>query len=386
MKNIRITAIYLIVLIPILSISCSTTEETTAGSLREQISGYRKQINDLNREISQLERQLSDMGESIITQAGIMVAVNEVTRVPFENYFKINGAVEAVQEAIISPETSGQIKSILVTEGQRVVAGQTVAKLNTSVIENNIEEMKTNLNFSKTIYERQKGLWEQKIGSEIQYLEAKNAYQSLESRLLSMESQLDMSVLRSPVTGIVDHIFLKEGELAIPGSAIMQIINLDKLNINAEVSEQYLPIIDPAEKVILRFPSFPGFEENVPVHRVGNVINPENRTFRLQLRIDNPKEQFKPNMVASLSIRLFSEENAVVVPSILIKQDAQGHFVFVARQNGTGAWQAHKSYIQRGEEGEGRTMIKSGLEPGDLLIIQGHNQMAEGVPLIIDES
>ena len=386
MKNIRISAIYLTVLISLLLISCSTPEEPTAGSLREQISGYRNQINDLNREISRLEQQLSDMGEPNVRQEGTRVVVNEVTRGTFENYFKINGAVEAVQEALISPETSGQIKSILVAEGQRVVAGQTVAKLNTSVIENNIEEMKTNLNLSKTIYERQKGLWEQKIGSEIQYLEARNAYKSMESRLMSLESQLDLSVLRSPVTGIVDNIFSKEGELAIPGSSIMQIINLDKLNINAEVSEQYLPIIDPAEKVILRFPAFPGFEQNVPVHRIGNVINPENRTFRLQLRIDNPKEQFKPNMVASLSIRLFSKENAVVVPSILIKQDTQGHFVFVARQNGTGIWQSYKSYIQRGEEGEGRTMVRNGLEPGDLLIIEGHNQMAEGVPLIIDES
>jgi membrane fusion protein, multidrug efflux system len=386
MKKISLTVIYLIAFILLFSISCNTTEDNTADAIREQITGYRKQISDLNREIALLERQLSDMGEHTVTNSAIRVSVNAVTTDRFDNYFKINGSVEAVQEAIISPEISGQVKSILVSEGKRIAAGQTVAILNTSVIENNIEELKTNLEFAKTVYERQKGLWEQEIGSEIQYLEARNAYQSMESRLRSLESQLDMAVLRSPVNGIVDQIFLKEGELAIPGSPVMQIINLEKLNINAEVSENYLPMIDPSEKVILRFPAFPDFQESVPVHRIGNVINPENRTFRLQLRIDNPGEQFKPNMIASLSIRLHSEEDVVVVPSILIKQDARGYYLFVANKTDNGNWQAQKAYIERGEEGEGKTMVKSGLNPGELMVIRGNNQLAEGVSLIIDES
>ncbi|MFO7755579.1 MAG: hypothetical protein R6V34_06325, partial [Bacteroidales bacterium] len=113
--------------------------------------------------------------------------------------------------------------------------------MNTSVIENNISEIKTSLQLAQTVYNRQKRLWEQEIGSEIQYLEAKNNYESLQSRLKSLESQLDMAVMHAPIEGIVDDIFSKEGELAMPGNAVIQIINLDNIYINADVSESFLP-------------------------------------------------------------------------------------------------------------------------------------------------
>jgi membrane fusion protein, multidrug efflux system len=70
-----------------------------------------------------------------------------------------------------------------VNRGDRVNAGQVLARLNTSVIESNIEEVRTNLQMAETVYERQKDLWEQDIGSEIQYLEARNRYLETQSSL-----------------------------------------------------------------------------------------------------------------------------------------------------------------------------------------------------------
>ena len=383
---IKRPAILLFILLALSVQACREKDLNTPEEIRDRIAEYRREIVSLNREISILENELADMGQPVENSSGIRVAVSSVIKQNFDHYFTINGAIEAVSEAMISPEINGQIKSIVVQKGERVEKGQIVAKLNTSVIENNIAEMKTNLNLAETIYERQKRLWEQQIGSEIQYLEAKNTYESLQSRIRTLESQLEMAILRSPITGVVDEVFLKEGELAMPGSRMMQIINLDRLYVNADVSESYLPVINSGDIVILRFPAYPEYEERVPVHRLGNVINPENRTFRMQLRIDNPGERFKPNMVASLNIISFSAEDAIVIPSFLIKQDIQGHFVYVASQNGNGSWQARKAYIDRGPAGEGNTMINSGLKEGDLLIMQGHNQLTGGATLIVEHS
>ncbi len=379
MHLVKLTAILLTIPLILMIQSCSKQNESTPEDIRKLISEYR-------REISLLEKKLSDMGESVQNSSGFRVTVSSLSPRDFDHYFRINGSVEAVEEAMISPEINGQIKSILVEKGQRVEQGQVVARLNTSVIVNNIEEIKTNLSLAETVYHRQKGLWEQQIGSEIQYLEAENAYHSMQSRLKSLESQLEMAVLRAPLTGLVDDIFLKAGELAMPGSPVMQIINLDRLYVNADVSEAYLPVIDPGDQVILRFPAYPDYEENIPVHRLGNVINPENRTFTMQLRINNPGERFKPNMVASLNIKSFSATDVIVVPSILIKQDIQGHYVYVASLNGSGSWHARKAYIERGPEGEGETVIKRGLKEGEHLIVRGHNQLTEGSLLIVEQS
>ena len=386
-RNTRLKGITAFIMGIVFITACGNNEDQNGDvqAIREQISEYNQQIVEMSRKVSELERKLEELGEVPQNRIRTPVTVTEITPQPFDHYFKVNASVEAIQEAMISPEINGQIREIPVKKGQRVRKGQVVARLNTSVIENNIAEVKTSLQLAQTVYNRQKSLWEQEIGSEIQFLEARNNYESLQSRLKSLESQLDMAIMRAPFDGIVDEIFAKEGELAMPGSMVMQILNLRNLYVNADVSESFLPMIDPSDKVILRFSAYPDYEEEVPVHRMGNVINPENRTFRLQLRINNPQEKFKPNMVATMSIKSYTADDALVVPSILIKQDTQGHYLYVADENEEGDLTAQKVYIERGLSGEGRTMIKSGIKQGDLLINQGHNRVNDGALIAISE-
>jgi membrane fusion protein, multidrug efflux system len=376
-----------VLVITIIAVSCSNQASNShnAERIRAQISDYNTEILELNQKISDLEKELEAMGEKTHNRTRTPVVVSEITYQPFEHYFRVNATVEAVQAAIISPETNGQITGISVNKGQRVTQGQNLARLNTAVIENNIAEVKTSLQLAQNVYERQNRLWEQGIGSEIQHLEAKNTVESLETRLKTLQSQLNMSIIKAPFDGIIDEIFAKEGELAMPGSPVMQIINLNNMYVNADVSESFLPHIKSNSRVILRFPAFPEYEQHVPIHRLGNMINPENRTFRLQLKIQNPQERFKPNMIASLGIVSYSADNALVVPSIVIKQDIQGHFVFIARENEEGDLVARKIYIERGLDGEGNTMIQKGLQQGDLLIRQGHNQVSDGTLISISQ-
>jgi membrane fusion protein, multidrug efflux system len=357
--------------------SCRSQAEEGPDAIRMEISQYQAQINDLTMKINELDRQLEDMGERPRSRTRMPVTTIDVAPADFEQYFKASASVEAVRTAMISPETNGQIKEIPVTKGQRVRAGQVVARLNTQVLQNSMEEVKASLSLATTVYQRQKSLWEQQIGSEIQYLEARNAVESLETRLKTLDSQMDMAVMRAPFNGIVEDIFLREGELAMPGSRVMHIVNLEKLYINADVSESYMGNIRVGDNVILRFPAFPGQDLLVPVHRVGHVINPENRTFRVQLLIDNPGERYKPNMMASLGIVTYTSAAVLAVPSILIKQDVQGHYLYTA-ETSNGDLVARKVYVERGPDGEGRTMIKSGLSPGDQVIQNGHNLVTDG--------
>jgi RND family efflux transporter MFP subunit len=357
---------------------CQQESTPNAEAIRTQISEYNQQIVELNQKISTLEQDLEALGETSANRERTSVTVSEIARQPFDNFINVSASVEAIQAAMISPETNGQIREINVVKGQKVSRGQQLARLNTTVIETNISELKTSLQLAETVYKRQQRLWEQEIGSEIQYLEAKNNFESLQSRLESLEAQLNLAVMRAPFDGIVDEIFAKRGELAMPGSMVMQIINLDQLYINADVSESFLPSVDSQENVILRFPAYPDYEEEVPIFRLGNVINPENRTFRLQLKINNRDGKFKPNMVANVGLKTFSTQEALVVPSIIIKQDVQGFYLFLAQENGDGDFVAKKVYVERGPSGEGNTMIASGIEAGDLLITSGHNQVNDG--------
>lgn len=359
--------------------SCGSTDEKE--SIKEQIKTYKDEVSQLNLQITELETELEAMGYTEKTY-NTPVRVIEIQERPFRHYFQVSGNVDAVDKAFISPELNGQVKEILVKEGDNVVKRQLLARLNTSVTETTIREVQTALDLAQTLYVKQKQLWDKNIGSEVQYLQAQNNVESLEGKLQTLKAQLEMAYVRSPIDGIVDAINIEEGELGMPGMQMMQVISLGKLSIFAEVSEKYLPVISKGDDVLLSFPSFPDLGMEVPVYRTGNVVNISNRTFPVELRIDNIEAMLKPNIIALITFLDYSNENALIVPSIIIKEDVRGPYIYVARDV-EGKSIARKLYIETGKSYIDETMVVSGLKSGDKVITEGYSLVTDGTEVNI---
>jgi RND family efflux transporter MFP subunit len=308
------------------------------------------------------------------------VKVNITTLQPqmFEHYFEVNGTVKSDYDVMLSPEMNGQIKKIYVQEGDKVSQGQLLAKLNTSVIENNINEVKTSLALAELVYKKQEKLWvEQHVGSEIQYLEAKTKKESLEQRLKALQSQLQMSELKAPFAGVVDAIFKKEGEVVSPGMPLLELVNLKDLYVDADVSETYLPHIKLHDSVYVKFPAL-GDEYTVKatIERIGNVINTGNRTFTTKVKLSkNTPQIVKPNLMAYVGIRDYKNDSAMVLPAQIILQDNKGYFVYKLNNN-----IAEKAYVQPLYSSNDKTTVSSNdLRFGDKVITDGYNQVSQGV-------
>lgn len=353
--------------------ACSSKVDNPGDTeeILKQISEYKSQIGELNKKISDLEKELN----SADSNEGVAVETQVVKHEPFNHYIEVTGTAEAVNSAFISPEINGQVKEIFVTEGQRVSKGDLLLKINSSVTENSINEVKTSLDLAKTVYDKQKQLWEKNIGSEIDYLQAKNNVEALESRLETLYAQRDMAEIRAPIGGIIDDISVKKGEMASPGMQIIQLINLDEVYINADVSEAYISNVYKGEKVLLEFPSYPDISMEVPVYRIGNIIKEANRTFKLQLKINNEEGRIKPNILAKIKINDYAIEESILLPSIIIKQDMKGSYVYIVEPE---SQTAKKVYIETGRSYLDTTSVSGGLAPGDRVIVNGYNQVSTG--------
>jgi RND family efflux transporter MFP subunit len=355
----------------------SCIDQESEQSIRGKITTYRKDIGTLNQKIAELEKKLNTMNSGDENTEKIPVEVMEISFEPFNHFIQVSGTAEAVKEAFISPEVGGQLREIYVKEGDYVEKGQLLAKLNSEVNESNIAEMESSLELATITYEKQKRLWEKGIGSEIQYLNAKNSKESFEQKLVTLRAQLDMVMIKSPVSGIVDEIYRKKGEMAMPGAQLMQIVNLEELYINADVSESYLSQVNEGETVKVEFPVYPDMHMEVPIYRKGNIINPNNRTFTIQLKMKNPDHLLKPNLLSVIHIRDFAADSALVIPSALIKQDITGSYLYIMQQV-DGKWIAKKVYVTPGKSYLDKTMVVSGLQPGQQVIVQGYNQVSDG--------
>jgi membrane fusion protein, multidrug efflux system len=290
--------------------------------------------------------------------------------------------VEAVESAYISPETGGQIKTIHVKEGDKVKKGDLLISLNTSVLKNSIDEVKKGLELATKVYEKQKTLWESNVGSEIQFLQAENNKESLEQRLETLNAQLDLFIIQAPFSGIVDRIISKEGELGAPGMPILQLVNLNALKVKADVSEHYLPAVKKGETVEVCFPTYPDLCVEETIFRTGNVIQVDNRTFTIELRMNNIENKLKPNMMAVIEINDYTRENSIIVPSSIIKNDIKGKFLFVAKEV-DGVQIAQKTMVETGRSYDGNTVVLKGLKQGDNVIVKGFNTVATGTEITL---
>ncbi len=362
----------IIAIISIFIISCSPSGDNKSDA--EKLISYKEQIKELNKKISKIEKEATK-GEYL--GIAIPVKVESVKTQEFSHSFTATGELESIDDAYISPEVNGQIVSVNVKEGEHVKKGQLLAKLNTAIIENTISEVKTQLVLAKTIYDKQTVLWNKNIGSERQYLEAKNNYENLNNKLNTLNAQYNMAIIESPIDGIVEQIFLKKGELASPGMQFMQIVNINELYVTLKLSEAYLPIIKKGDIVDISFPSFPGLKISEPVYRTGNVINKQNRTFIVQIKVNNKDGKLKPYLLANVIINDYNTNTAIVLSSIIIKEDAVGSFIYEIK-NVNGNKEASKKYIKTGISYMDKTEVIDGLSVGDIIITDGYNNVSNG--------
>ncbi len=295
----------------------------------------------------------------------------------FNHYVNLTGYLEAEDYAYISPEAPGQIKKINVKEGRFVTKGTSLIELNTSVVNSQIKQLETQLDLARQTFEKQADLWHQKIGSEMQYLQAKTQKESLESQLALLQSQKEMSIIRAPFDGTVDKINFKVGEMASPGGRLIEFVNLNKMKIKSEASERLLPVIQKGSPVSISFPTYPEKHITAPIYRTSNIINPANRTFGLEIKIDNTQQELKPNMLAHLKVNDLHIENALQVPSIIIKNDFDQSFVYVVENRGKHNV-AIKKYVETGVSYNDQTQITKGLSVGDRVILEGYNTVSNG--------
>jgi RND family efflux transporter MFP subunit len=279
---------------------------------------------------------------------------------------------------------SGQIEKFYVKEGMHVDAGETLVKISTNVLDKQLQELQTRYALAKDMYDKQKVLWDKQIGSEMQYKQAKNNKEALEKNIEALEAQKDLAVIKAPYAGIIDKIYMKEGELANPGMRLLQLVNLDELYIHANISENYLAKIKKGDKVEVSFPVYKNLILHVPIYRTGNIIDPTNRTFEVTLKIKNPQNKIKPNMITDLHFIEYQNDSAMVLPANIVKTDnvTNQSFVFLITKKKDGLY-AKKEYvniIQSYNDLVEVTKIKTGAK----VILEG--DVTNGSKVFIDNS
>jgi RND family efflux transporter MFP subunit len=342
-------------------------------SQKEALKKYKKDLFSLDSVIN----SHPDNKKKTVAIKTIPITVKKVEVKTFEHFFEVHGNVEVVENAALFAEAPGIVKVIHVQEGQTVSKGEVLVSLDAAQLESGIKELEKGLELADKVYGKQKKLWSQKIGSEIQFLEAKNNKESLEQRLVTMREQLDMYKIRAPFSGIVDQINPKVGEPAGGQFPVARIMNLSNVFLEGDVSEAYISSVKKNSFVEVKFPSL-GESVKAKVKRVGNFINPANRTFKVKVEFKNPNGKYKPNQLAILKIRDYKAENALIIPSRIVQQDRSGNDYVYTYEKLKKVNRVKKLELQLGNSYEDAVEIIAGLDSSTVLIDKGAKSVQAG--------
>ena len=354
-----------------LLISSCGEKELSIEAKQSQLESLKSQLVSIKGSIKDLEKEL--IGTEVKREeVKIPVRLKKLQKEVFHHYIEQPGTVRSKENVLVSAEMGGLVMRINAKEGDWVEAGTTIIQLDTDMMQNNVDELESALNLAKTTFERQERLWEQKIGSELQYLQIKNQYESLENKFAAASSQLEKLNLSAPISGTIEEVFVNAGELAAPGRPAFRIVNAENILVEADVAERYSNVLKKNTPVNIKFNSL-GVSRSAKLNFIGQVINPANRTFKVNIELSNKNGVLKPNSVASLEIRDFSSTEAITIPSQIVKKDMRGDYLFVSN-NGI----AKKTYITVGLSQGDKSMILEGLSIGDSIITEGYNEVVGG--------
>ena len=349
---------------------------------RKLLAEKKMALKEIEGTIAKLENDIEVIDPSVKNLK--KVTTKSIEKQDIERFVEVQGSVVADDYIMASTEVGGRILSMNIEEGDYIRRGQKIASVDMESLRKQIAEIQTTLDLAQEVYARQERLWKQNIGSEIQYLQAKNNKERLEKSLETIRYNLTKGNVFAPASGVVEKVMLKSGEMAGPGSPILQILNVKKVKISIDVPEKYLKKIKKGSRFRVEIPTLE-YEKSVRVTDIGRMIDPGNRTFKVEANISSNGGKIKPNLMAIAYISDYEIKDAIALDSELIQQDISGSsFVFVAEKKEDGAYKAVKRYIEIGESIDNKLIVTSGLVGDEELIVDGARIINEGQEIVIE--
>jgi len=368
-----------------LLVSCQSADESSVDQLlqsgdeqaiREKRAALSQERNAIDATIDQLDQALAKMNTNTSLP---LVAAIQAQPALFDHYVSLQGTVKTLQNVLVYPEMPGILKSIAVRKGQRVKKNDLLALLDDGGLAAQFEQAKSQLALAKTVFERQERLWKQEIGSEIQYLQAKTNFESAQSAVAALEMQYNKSFVRAPFDGLVDQVFKEPGVFVSPGQGaeLFRIVNLDEVYLEVDVPESHVATVKKGTKALVYLGAL-ATEIEAEVSQRSNVINPSNRSFKIEVALPNKDGAIKPNLTATVQLNDYSKEQAILVVQSIVSENADGQqYCFVLRQEGD-TYFAERRIVQTGKTQGDFIEVLDGITPGELLITEGAKKVTDG--------
>lgn len=363
-RLMNIFAMKTLFLFPILILMISCHDKKTEPQQKEtfRIEGNHVTITDNNPVL-----------KKILTET--------VTEQEYSNAITSAGTIETIPNnyAEIASPFSGRVIRSFVNIGQSVRAGSPIFEIlapGYSSVQKDYSDALNDVRLAEKNYKRQQDLVKHGVGIQKELEEAETEYQNKKTSLSNASSTLNAYnskgsggtyMIKAPISGeiisskIVTGQYLKEDS-----EPVVTVAELSKVWITGSVKEKDIRFISQGDPVSVKVNTYPDMEITGKVYHISELVDEDTRSIKVLIQCDNPQRKLKPGMFAAITYSAGTEK-AVVIPSGALMQQGDQQYTWIK----TGVSSFTKRIVIPGNTSEKKVRIRSGLQPGDIIMIQG---------------
>lgn len=305
--------------------------------------------------------------------ARVEVVVLETSEARLE--LDLPGEVGGERDANLAAANGGFVERVLVKEGDTVRKGQALAHIDVGLYDAQLESANAQLQQAEADLKRLEAMGD--LATPAQLEGAQTAQRMAAAGVAQAKNRLSRSIIRAPFDGVIATVGIEQGEAVGPGTPVVRTVQLDPAVVNLSVSDRDVVSLVPGTPVQVKAASRSEIFEGT-VSRVSPAADLRTRAFPAEVEVPNPERQLLPGMIARVKVQRPVLQDAVVIPQdwLVTRRDQRGVFVV---SEGSAVWRD----VVLGEVIHDRVVVTEGLEPGEVVVINGHRDLVDGDPLII---
>ncbi len=310
-------------------------------------------------------------------------AINDATPVPVETSrpyrsdvsatYEATAAITSDADAPVVARVAGELIELLTEEGDRVEAGQVLAKLDGERLRLEMLVAEANLARARKEYTRNKRLHERGLISASMFEGLQFELAALEANYKLKKLNYDYSNIRAPIDGVVSERKIKPGQNVNIGDVVFRITDTTELLADLKIPQAQLPKFQPGQAATIRVASMPGDEFEASIIRISPTIDEQSGTFRATVQVQNRNGALAPGMFGRFSIAYEQHPDALVIPTAALLDDDEQPIVYVVTDD-----MVVRRAVETGIEADGQIEILDGLSENEQVVIVGHGGLRDG--------
>ncbi len=307
----------------------------------------------------------------------VAVEAQEVVVRPFSKELTAVGNLVANDSVIVRPQIDGIISNILFDSGADVAKGQTLYTLDDSLTQAQLADAQAELLLSSKNYERAKALAQQKFISQKDTDELFAKLEKAKAQVDLAKVRLSQTVLQSPFSGRAGIIQQSRGAYVNAGEDLVTIVALDPMKVDFYIGEEYLQSLKEGQEFTLVVDGFPQTFTG-EIEAIEPKIDPVGHSILVRGRFHAHEANLSPGLFATLTLKLSSVEDAILIPESALETQGDSQFVYRVVDG-----LAVQTPVTVGDFENGMVHILDGLWSSDTVVTAGAMKISDGVPIRI---